>query len=72
MRAFFERGNKVRRGIAIASLGLFAFLMWGVIGAWVATTFTNISEGNALVFVGVPVGLLGLASVWKELPKLTD
>lgn len=56
--------------MAIVSGLVVAFLFWGTLAAGLVRYFFKISEDGALLYVGLPVGLVVLIFMLANLPKL--
>ena len=60
-----------RKWVTIVSCLVVAFLFWGLLVAGLTRYFFKVSEEGALLYVGLPTGLVVLAILWAKLPKLT-
>ena len=60
-----------RKWVTIVSCLVVAFLFWGLLAAGLTRYFFKVSEEGALLYVGLPTGLVILAILWAKLPKLT-
>lgn len=56
--------------MAIVSGLLVAFLFLGTLAAGLVRYFFKISEEAALLYVGIPTGLVILIFMWANLPKM--
>lgn len=66
-----RRFEQFRKWTAIVASLIVALLFWGVLAAGLARYFFNISEEGALLYVGLPTGLVILIFLLAKLQKLT-
>ena len=60
----------LREGVAVGGIGLGMSGAVGTLAAIVARTVSNISEHDALLFVGLPIAIVLFAFYWPRLPKI--
>jgi hypothetical protein len=65
-----RRFEQFRKWTAIVSGLIGAFLFWGALAAGLVRYFFKISEEAALLYVGLPTGLVVLIFMWVNLSKL--
>ena len=58
------------RYLAQSCIAGFGFLFYGFIAAVLAMKAFGLEEEEALLCVGLPVGLIFVAFTWKKLPKI--
>lgn len=59
-----------RKWICVACIAFFTGGFYGTVAAILVKYGLHVSEDDALLYVGLPVALLGAAFMWSRLPKL--
>jgi hypothetical protein len=62
--------NCIRRHVTVTAAAIGLGGAWGALGAFCGRFFFHLQEVPSLLFVGLPIGLLVVALMWKRLPQL--
>lgn len=62
--------NLTRKWISVTCIASFTGGFYGVVAAILVKYSLHVSENDALLYVGLPVALLGAVFMWPKLPKL--
>ncbi|MDN2672226.1 hypothetical protein OX459_12560 [Janthinobacterium sp. SUN026] len=66
-----RRFEQFRKWVTIVSSLIAAFLFWGLLAAGLVRYFFKVSEEGALLYVGLPIGLVVVIFLCAKLPELT-
>ncbi|MBG7620714.1 hypothetical protein I5R65_14690 [Herbaspirillum sp. AP02] len=56
--------------VSVVSSAIALGIAWGMLGAFGGRFLFGLQEVQALLFVGLPVGLLVVVLMWKRLPRI--
>lgn len=59
-----------RKWISVASIAVFTGGFYGTVAAILVKYGLHMSEKTALLYVGLPVAIMGVVFIWPKLPKL--
>lgn len=60
----------LRRYVSVVSSAISLCIAWGMLAAFGGRLLFGLQEMQALLFVGLPVGLLVVVLMWKRLPRI--
>lgn len=63
---------KLRKYIVMTGMGGGAAIFWGAAAAVVAKVTFGVEEMHAWIFVGLPVGVIFMAWIWRKLPEIFE
>lgn len=60
----------LRRYVSVVASAIGLGIAWGALAAFGSRFLFDLQEVPSLLFVGLPVGLLVVALMWKRLPRI--